>query len=59
MDFQITSTDLGREVVDLSTVDAINKVMSDVTDSGTGSIKKRELCVLVTLNVDKAFNSTS
>jgi len=42
-----------------STVDAINRVMEEVADAGTGSIYKRELCMLITLNVANAFNSAS
>lgn len=42
-----------------STIDAIERVMTEVADAGTGTIYKRELCVLVTLDVANAFNSAS
>lgn len=42
-----------------STVDAISRVMREVTDAAAGPIYRRELCVLVTLDVANAFNSAS
>lgn len=42
-----------------SMIDAIYRVMAEVTDAAKGAIFKKELCVLVTLDVANAFNSAS
>lgn len=42
-----------------STIDAINRVMAEVSDAGKGTIYERQLCVLITLDVANAFNSAS
>lgn len=42
-----------------STIDAIQRVLTEVTEAGKGSIYQRQLCVLVTLDVANAFNSAS
>lgn len=40
-----------------STVDAVNQVMEVVKSAGTGPLRRRQLCALVTLDVANAFNS--
>lgn len=40
-----------------STTDAISKVMETVNSASTGPLRRRKLCVLVTLDVANAFNS--
>lgn len=40
-----------------STVDAIFAIMTEVADNRTGTIYKRLLCVLITLNVANALRS--
>lgn len=42
-----------------STIDAIQRVLTEVTEAGAGTIYQRQLCVLVTLDVANAFNSAS
>lgn len=42
-----------------STIDAINRVMAEVSDTGDNMIYDRQLCVLITLDVVNAFNSAS
>lgn len=42
-----------------STIDAISKVMEVVAEVGRGTIRKWQLCVLITLGVANAFNSAS
>jgi hypothetical protein len=40
-----------------STIDAIQRVLTEVTEASAGTIYQRQLCVLVTLDVANAFNS--
>lgn len=40
-----------------STVDAISNVMNVVNGAGSGPLRKRDLCTVVTLDVTNAFNT--
>lgn len=42
-----------------SSIDAINSVMEVVNKVGSGPLRKRELCALVSLDMANAFNSAS
>lgn len=40
-----------------SMIDAINSVLEIVNKVGSGPLRKRELCAMVSLDVENAFNS--